>query len=105
MNEIQYFTGRIPTYTKLFEKDNKVYTPEFVQHYKEKGRPSFLSMVLVLTKDGDVTLALYGKYTSLSKPNYVVSCDGFHLETEVKHWMYWSDDVGSVLHDDFYSST
>ena len=104
MNEIQYFKGWIPTFTKQFEKDGKVYTPEFVKHYKQKGRPAYLTRALVLTEDGDVTLALYGKYTSLSKPAFIVSCDGFHIEADVKHWMDWSDDIGAVLHDDFYKS-
>ena len=103
MNEIQYFTANIPTFTKQLDKDGKVYTSDFVQHHKEKGRPSYLSKVLVLTKNGDVTLALYGKYTSLSTPSFIACHNGGHIELDVKHWMNWFDGVGSILHDDFYS--
>jgi hypothetical protein len=104
MNEIQYFKGWIPAYTKQLDKDGKVYTPEFVKHYKQKGRPAYLSKVLVLTKNGDVTLAIYGKYTSLSNPSFIACHNGGHIELDVKHWMDWFDDVGSMLHDDFYKS-
>ena len=56
---------------------------------KHVGRPRHGSDVFVLCRDGVITMATYGKYTELSKPEFMTNKNGNIIVLDnVKHWCY-----------------